>query len=170
MKRSTNRREVLGRKVLKHLLLAATPLAPAPHQAAAMKQRVMDAVRKEGTAGGDSYVTVRSDTDNYVTVPSYAGVWMDFLPRVQVKVLHSDGRYHSILLRMEPGASLPAHFHEDDEECVVLEGEARLGDIRVKAGDYHLAQSGSRHGEVRSETGAILFLRTTKEFSRRAGP
>jgi quercetin dioxygenase-like cupin family protein len=93
---------------------------------------------------------------------------MDLLPLVQVKVLHSDGRYNSILLRMEPGSSVPAHFHDDDEECVVLEGRVRIGDVGVSAGDYHLALSGSRHGELRSDTGALLFLRTTKQFSRRA--
>ena len=156
MKQKT-RREVLDPKVLHELLLAAAPLAPAPEQAAAMKRRVLAAVRTQ-PAGGDRYVTVRSD----------AGVWMDFLPRVQVKVLHSDGRYNSILLRMEPGSSLPAHFHEDDEECVVLEGEVSLGDIRVRSGDYHLAPGGSRHGELRSESGALLFLRTTKPLPHRA--
>lgn len=159
MKRSTRRLDVLDRKILQQLLLAAAPLAPAPEQAAAIKRRVLDSVRKERATAGDDYVTVRSG----------AGKWIDLLPQVRIKVLHADGRYNSILLRLEPGASLPAHFHEDDEECVVLEGEAYLGDVRVKAGDYHLALSGSRHGVVRSDTGALLFLRTTKEFSRRAG-
>jgi anti-sigma factor ChrR (cupin superfamily) len=159
--KKTRGREVLDRKVLQQLLLATAPLAPAPETAAGIKQRVMDAVRGERAAGDDHYVTVRSN----------AGAWMDFLPGVQVKPLHSDGRYHSILLRMAAGASLPAHFHEDDEECVVLEGRVRIGDVGVSAGDYHLALSGSRHGELRSDTGAVLFLRTTKAiapFSRRA--
>lgn len=161
MKRTTRRREVLDPEVLQHLLLAAAPVAPAPDVAAAMKQKIMDAVRKDSAPVGDRYVTVRSD----------AGAWMNLLPHVQVKVLHTDGRYNSILLRMEPGSALPAHFHEDDEECVVMEGEVSIGDVRVKAGDYHLALSGSRHGELRSDTGALLFLRTTKAlapFSRRA--
>ena len=92
---------------------------------------------------------------------SGTGQWIDFLPRVQIKLLHFDGRYNSVLLRMAPGGSLPAHSHGDDEECMVLEGEVYLGDIRVKAGDYHLALKGSHHGELRSDTGALLFLRTT---------
>jgi hypothetical protein len=157
MKRSTRRREVLDRQVLQELLLATAPIAPTPDRATTIKRRVMDTVCSGVAAGGD-YVTVRSDT----------GEWMDLLPLVQVKVLHSDGRYNSILLRMEPGSSVPAHFHDDDEECVVLEGRVRIGDVGVSAGDYHLALSGSRHGELRSDTGALLFLRTTKQFSRRA--
>ena len=156
MKQKTRRREVLDTRVLQHLLLAGAPVAPAPDVAAAMKRRVLDAVRRE-SAFTDSYVTVRSD----------AGTWMNLLPHVQVKVLHTDGRWNSILLRMAPASSLPAHFHEDNEECVVMEGEVYIGEMRVKAGDYHLAPSGSRHGELRSDTGALLFLRTTKGFPRR---
>ncbi|HZM45091.1 MAG TPA: cupin domain-containing protein [Burkholderiales bacterium] len=159
MKRSTKRREVLDRKVLQGLLLAAAPIAPEPKRAAAIKERFMDAVRSEDAA-----------RENYVTVRSDAGEWMDLVPQVQVKVLHSDGRYNSILLRMGPGASLPAHFHQDDEECVVLEGRVCIGDVGVSAGDYHLALSGSRHGELRSDTGALLFLRTTKQFRRASAP
>ena len=161
MKRKTARREVLGPELVRELLLAIAPVAPAPDVAAGMKRNLLEAVRKDSAPVGDNYVTVRSD----------AGTWMNLLPHVQVKVLHTDGRYTSILLRMEPGSALPAHFHEDDEECVVMEGEVYIGDVRVKAGDYHLALSGSRHGELRSDTGALLFLRTTKPlapFSRRA--
>jgi quercetin dioxygenase-like cupin family protein len=154
MKKASKKREVLDPGILQELLLASKPLAPAPDQSAAIKQRVLEAARKE-TAAAAGYVTVRSG----------AGKWIDFLPQVQVKVLYSDGRYHSILLRMEPGASLPAHFHKDDEECVVLEGEVYLGDIRVTAGDYHLAPGGSRHGVLRSDTGALLFLRTTQAIA-----
>jgi quercetin dioxygenase-like cupin family protein len=33
-----------------------------------------------------------------------------------------------------PGASLPAHDHPADEECLVLEGEVMLGDIVGRAG------------------------------------
>jgi quercetin dioxygenase-like cupin family protein len=125
-----------------------------------MKRRLTDRIRSEGVPGGERYITVRSD----------AGEWMTVLPRVQVKVLHAGGRYSSILLRMEAGSSVPAHFHEDDEECVVLEGSVRIGDVTVGAGDYHLALSGSRHGELRSDTGALLFLRTTKQFRRASAP
>jgi quercetin dioxygenase-like cupin family protein len=159
MKQKTRRREVLDTRLLQHLLLAGAPVAPAPDVAAAMKRRVLDAVRRESASAADSYVTVRSD----------AGTWMNLLPHVQVKVLHTDGRWNSILLRMAPGSSLPAHFHEDDEECVVMEGEVYIGEVRVKAGDYHLAPSGSRHGELRSDTGALLFLRTTKALTPASG-
>ena len=58
-----------------------------------------------------------------------------------------------------PGASLPAHDHPADEECLVLEGEVMLGDILGRAGDYHLAPKGLPHGTITSKTGALLFIR-----------
>ena len=43
----------------------------------------------------------------------------------------------------------------------MLRGEARLGELLLGAGDYHLARSHSRHGQVSSASGALLFLRGT---------
>lgn len=51
------------------------------------------------------------------------------------------------------------HVHGHDEECMVLEGEVRVGDLVVKQGAYHLAPRGVAHEPTRSESGAPLFLR-----------
>lgn len=67
----------------------------------------------------------------------------------------------SFLLRLDAGARLPAHDHPRcDEHCVVVEGSVRLGDVEVSRGDYHVAYAGSSHGELVSDHGAILYLRT----------
>lgn len=87
------------------------------------------------------------------------GDWQQMLPGVRVKRL--PGEHRATLLELAPGARLPIHRHHEDEECVVLRGEAQLGDTIVRPGDYHLARSGSRHGTVRSHTGALLYLRGT---------
>ena len=42
----------------------------------------------------------------------------------------------------------------------MLEGSVRLGEVEVSAGDYHVARAGTIHGEVVSETGAVLYIRT----------
>jgi len=62
-------------------------------------------------------------------------------------------------LKLEPGAAVVPHDHPVDEECLVLEGEARIGELVVRAGDYHLAPRGKPHGMITSEHGALLFLR-----------
>jgi quercetin dioxygenase-like cupin family protein len=87
------------------------------------------------------------------------GEWMPVALGVAAKMLHVDETGYSFLLRLDPGATLPAHAHDGDEECIVVEGEARLGDLNILAGDYHLARRGSRHGDIFSPDGALLYIR-----------
>ncbi len=95
------------------------------------------------------------------TVRPEAGVWEKFSPRIKMKVLRreADGSSMSYLLKLEPGAFLVPHKHHIDEECVVLEGEVTIGVEVVGPGTYHLAPRGMIHAPIRSEHGAILFIR-----------
>lgn len=128
-------------------LSAALPPAPLPpERQEALRRRLLERVRASRETGRQ-----------LIHVPLDAGEWRQLLPGVRMKTLSADQR--AILLDLAPGASLPVHRHHEDEECVVLRGEARLGDITVRQGDYHLARAGSRHGTVRSESGALLYLR-----------
>ncbi|AHE98177.1 cupin domain-containing protein [Thioalkalivibrio paradoxus] len=98
----------------------------------------------------------------HVTRKSTEGMWFDLRPGIRVKPLHADRRagYRSFLMQLEPGARYPSHSHDQDEECVVLKGTLRIGNLEVHEGDYHLAQCGSEHGELHSDEGALIFLRT----------
>lgn len=95
------------------------------------------------------------------TVRPEAGVWEKFSPRIKMKVLRreADGSSMSYLLKLEPGAFLVPHKHHIDEECVVLEGKVTIGIEVVGPGTYHLAPRGMIHAPIRSEHGAMLFLR-----------
>jgi len=93
------------------------------------------------------------------TIQAEEGQWSPFSPKVSIKVLRRDANTQSYLLRMEPGAVLLPHVHDDDEECMVLEGEVRIGNLVVKQGAYHLAPRGVEHEPIHSERGAVLFLR-----------
>ncbi len=137
-----------GGDVHDHLLEAITPVPLSPDRADAVKQRLLTRIRASRTAGAD-FIHVRLEE----------GEWGRLVPGVRVKRLSGDAR--SVLLELQPGAAIPFHRHHEDEECVVLRGEAQLGDITVGVGDYHLARSGSRHGIVRSARGALLYLRGT---------
>jgi quercetin dioxygenase-like cupin family protein len=88
--------------------------------------------------------------------------WTEFQPGIQIKMLFRDeaGAAKSFLVRLAPGVRLPEHYHATTEECLVLEGEITLGDITVRAGDYHLAPKSAHHGALTTRTGALLFLRT----------
>jgi quercetin dioxygenase-like cupin family protein len=128
------------------LLLAVAPQWPAADFAQRLRERLRERLR---LAGGD-FVAVRE-----------AGSWRPFVGGTQCKRLHDDGRTVSWMVRMPPGSQLPAHRHDDGvEECLVLDGEVIVDDVRYAAGDYVLAPRGSAHYAVRSEAGALIFLRS----------
>ncbi len=96
------------------------------------------------------------------TIRSGEEGWFGWGPGVEKKVLHVDraAGFESYLLRMAAGARLPAHEHGATEECLMLEGEITIGDLRLAAGDYHVVAAGTGHPEIISETGAVAYLRT----------
>lgn len=81
-------------------------------------------------------------------------------PGVTSKLLYYDRSTHMFtsLLRMQPGASYPPHRHSACEQCLVIEGEVRFGDLVLHAGDYERAEAGSGHGLIESDTGCLLLL------------
>jgi hypothetical protein len=82
-------------------------------------------------------------------------------PGIRVRILHVDpiGQHFSALLKMDPQSSFPSHAHDGLEECLVLGGELLVGGVRMRVGDYQLAQPCTVHVEQRSVTGALLYIR-----------
>ena len=66
---------------------------------------------------------------------------------------------HTYLLRLAPGAVVPAHGHPQPEECFVVEGGIRIGDLALHAGDFHFAAAGAAHPAVSSLDGAVVYVR-----------
>ncbi len=128
--------------------LANTQLDPVDR--AMMKSRLMARVRDESN---------ESNEGNTVTIVKSEDGWEWFSPRVKMKVLRSDPASTSYLLKLEAGAIVWPHRHRQDEECMVLEGEISIGELRVGAGAYHLAPAGMVHQPIRTDVGATLFLR-----------
>lgn len=100
-----------------------------------------------------------STTPAHVTLGTQQGQWQPFDRGVQIKVLHEAGGVMSYLLRLDAGASLPPHRHPVDEECVVLEGDIRIGELHLHAGAFHLGRRDVLHDRLSSDGGALIFLR-----------
>ncbi len=81
-------------------------------------------------------------------------------PGVRMKLLYQDPdrSLATLLLRMEPGASYPAHFHTENEQCYVIEGDVRWRDLVYRQGDFVVAPKGSIHPPITTETGNLLLL------------
>jgi anti-sigma factor ChrR (cupin superfamily) len=128
------------------LLEVATPLPPP----AGLRARVLQYV---STAAAQP-LTLRSGEG-----------WQPLLPGIEVKQLLVDPQAgtRSVLLRAAPGASLPPHQHYGYEECVVLEGEIRIGELTLGPGDYHCMPAGSVHPEVSARSAALVYLRSALE-------
>ena len=96
-----------------------------------------------------------------ITLRAGAGEWETLGDGVEKKRLYRDpdAGTESYLLRFAPGARRPAHNHAMIEECVVMEGDLWIGDLRVMTGDYHVALPGSDHPEVWSDGGALVYIR-----------
>ncbi len=63
----------------------------------------------------------------------------------------------TILVRMEAGAALPHYEHGGTEECYVIRGDLRDGDLLLRTGDYIRFERGTRHS-VTSQGGCLLLV------------
>ena len=132
-----------------------SPWGPRPTaaQIRAIRRRLMERVADADTS--------------HLTLPPGETGWQDWLPGVRIKVLREQGGVMSYLLALAPGASVPAHRHRLDEECLVLQGRLRVGhQLQLEAGGYHLAHQGALHGCLSSDEGALIFLRGASPDAR----
>lgn len=120
-----------------------TPLAPP----AGLRAKVLERIH---TPAPD-FLTLRVDTG-----------WESVAPALEVKLLTYDtrGGTKSFLVRAQAGASMPAHHHHGYEECLVLEGEIIIGDTVLRAGDFHGARSHTQHPVIRTDLGALVYVRS----------
>lgn len=80
---------------------------------------------------------------------------------VFVKVLQFDEqtkRAPTFLLKFEAGATYPAHNHPGGEEIFVVEGDIRLGNDHLHAGDYLYTALNGKHA-VRSVNGCVVLVK-----------
>lgn len=89
------------------------------------------------------------------------GSWAEMARGVWYTVLFDDPvtKRRSILIRAEPGAIYESHSHDEGyEECLVLEGDLTIGDLKLYPGDFHVAAKGSMHPAATTVSGCLLYL------------
>lgn len=140
--------------LMESLALAVAPVEPAPARKTAMRERILKRATAEKATPVPSHLTVHLNDEG----------WIDVMPLIKIKTLFESDDGKGVLFRFQPGARLPAHQHDTDEECVVLDGELRIGAEIVHAGDFHLARRGIPHGDLSSPSGALFYIRTGAQF------
>jgi len=120
---------------------ATTPEAPPPDLWTSIQARI-------GMMGGNE---ARRRTE---------GVWVSVAPGVTMRMLYvhpADGT-RSAIMRMQAGSTVPAHEHDELEECFVIDGSIRINDAEYGSGDHVLGRRGSLHPTIASTCGATLLL------------
>lgn len=89
--------------------------------------------------------------------------WRKIAPGLVARVLHVDraNNRQSLLIRMEPGAVYHAHAHDRDEETFIVEGDLAFGDLKLGAGDYHIAAASSHHPPGHTVGGCVVHVVTS---------
>jgi len=98
-----------------------------------------------------------------ITRRAGTGIWTEMAPGVTYSVLYDDpvAKRRSMLVRALPGSTFESHLHEHGyEECLVLEGDLVIGDLKLFPGDYHLAVKGSSHPLESTVSGCLIYLST----------
>jgi len=124
---------------------SVTPVAPA----AAARERLLGRVAAFEDAR--PLADVRRDENTWTS----SGV-----PGVDIKTLFIEpalGR-STYLVRMESGAHFPGHHHGDIEQCLVLEGDIRWGDLAYEKGDFVAMAKDTDHPEIYTVSGNLLLL------------
>jgi hypothetical protein len=91
--------------------------------------------------------------------------WEQIAPGIECKLLATDTERHrvSMLVRLAPGASYPAHTHAGVEEVHLLDGELWIDERKLFRGDYNYGALGAADMRVWSETGCTCVLVTSSK-------
>lgn len=89
--------------------------------------------------------------------------WDAVAPGIECKLLATDMERNrvSMLVRLAPDASYPAHTHADTEELHLLAGELWIDGRKLLPGDYNYGAPEAGDDRVWSETGCTCILITS---------
>ena len=96
--------------------------------------------------------------------------WIETGPGNKMKVIYHDPSTGmlTILARLEPGAGIPVHVHEDLEQTFVIEGSLRDDEGECTAGNFVIRAKGSRHAPMAPKgcTMLVFFLKPTAALQK----
>jgi anti-sigma factor ChrR (cupin superfamily) len=96
--------------------------------------------------------------------------WIETSPGSKMKVIYHDPATDmlTILAKLEPGAGIPHHTHEDLEQTFVLEGSLEDDEGACTAGNFVIRAKGSRHAPTAPNgcTMLVFFLKPTAALKR----
>lgn len=153
---------IISDSLLVEMLLAMPPVDIPQVRQGALKKAIIARIAAESAADGPPMAVTPIDMTGIETVRPRNGTWQKLAADIEIQVLVDDGESVSWLARFSAGATLPAHDHEGDEECLVLDGSCSLSGVFLCKGDYQIARAGSHHENLFTNEGCLLFIRSAK--------
>lgn len=113
-----------------------------------MKERILNRTVACAPTGG---TTVRAQDRK----------WYNIAPGISINTISQDlkAKTQTSIWRVQAGAVIPEHDHNNQEECIVLKGMIRIGDHILNEGDLHIMEAGSHHEPLHAVTDALLYLK-----------
>lgn len=139
------------RAVADEMLLVAEPVEPR----ATVRERLLASVAADAT------VTVpakRPPLPDLLFALEPDAVWKDVAPGLQRRPLARGADATSYVLRVAPGATIPAHDHSCVEHLFVLSGSIDVDGTLCHSGDYHRAAQGTHHHAPYSAEGCTVLV------------
>jgi quercetin dioxygenase-like cupin family protein len=148
------------RKFAKHMTENAGPLTDELLAELALGLRAVTTPTRLDQRIGEKLRARMAATAPICTQRADAARWIELCQGISVRVLRHDrkaGRLTAVW-RLAAGARLPAHPHDRDEECLILEGEIQHEDELYRAGDYMVAPAGSQHRVISTRGGCSMLI------------
>jgi mannose-6-phosphate isomerase-like protein (cupin superfamily) len=95
-----------------------------------------------------------------VTVRAGAGDWIEVSPGLKIKIMNRVEAINrqTFMAWLQPGAEYSDHDHDQDEEIYMIEGDLIIGELVLKAGDFHVARAGRHHPVHRTTAGCLCLI------------
>lgn len=160
-----NNDDPLPPALLDELECGLAPLMPAPVRAADLRARVMSSLKDAPQESSELSLAIAAVRQ----ITSMAGQrWEKRWLGIELCMLRETADSRSYLMRMQPGSSLPAHIHDQDEVSMIVEGEAWVGNEQLMGpGDFQFMPAGVDHATIRSPGGCIAFIHGQHGFRPR---
>ena len=137
--------------VVTRLLFEAEPVAPRPE----LKKTILEQVKAESEKEED-----KREQSPFFFLKADEGTWQSVGEGVTARVLFEDTKRKitTMLVRMAAGSTFPGHSHGGPEELYVLEGDCNCAGELLGSGDYHRAESHSKHGITSTIDGCLMLV------------
>jgi len=146
------------------LLASSIPSAAPP---AALKERILGQIRSGTAKNRAGKISTHDSVAKGLSFLAGSDAGWKPLPLrgafIKLLSLQADRGYAVLLGKLDPGVRYPAHVNAGPEDFYILTGDLHVGDRVLRAGDFHHAEKGSRHGENYSVEGCTLLAVLTTE-------